>query len=63
MRRERLGARGRLLLLVTFFACFVFILAIVFNLVKFEPKSYELTSERPQPGGSMEPANRSPGRR
>ena len=50
MWRRRLDARSRLLLLVALFACFGFVLAVVLNLVRFEPIAYELASPMSKQG-------------
>jgi hypothetical protein len=49
MWRRQLDARGRLLLWAAFLACFGFVLAVVLNLVRFEPATYELASPTSRP--------------
>jgi hypothetical protein len=60
MWRKRLEARSRLLLLVALFACFGFVLAVLLNLVRFEPATYELASPTSRQG---QPSHRPPDRR
>jgi hypothetical protein len=46
---RQLGASSRLLLWAAFLACFGFVLAVVLNLVRFEPTTYELASPTSRP--------------
>jgi hypothetical protein len=50
-----MGTRHPWLFGAALLACFVFILAIVFNFIGVKPMPYELASEKPKHSGSSEP--------